>query len=208
MKKNTLIWVTLFLMNVNVFAQAGFDKHPNTSGKGWHTLFNKDITNAIYPQGVWSVERGVMTATKDEAIWSEKQYDDFILDLEFKNAPGTNSGVIVHATETEEWIPHSVEIQIADDYSEQWSKAEPNWQCAAIFGHQPVTKRTVKPAGEWNHFTVTCKGQKIWIVLNGELVNECDMSLFTSATVNPDSTKIPSWLKNPMATLTLHGHIG
>lgn len=208
MKKNTLIWVTLFLMNVSVFAQAGFDKHPNTSGKGWHTLFNEDITNAIYPQGVWSVEGGVMTATKDEAIWSEKQYDDFILDLEFKNAPGTNSGVIVHATETEEWIPHSVEIQIADDYSEQWSKAETNWQCAAIFGHQPVTKRTVKPAGEWNHFTVTCKGQKIWIVLNGELVNECDMSLFTSATVNPDGTKIPSWLKNPMATLPLHGHIG
>ena len=208
MKKNSLFFITFSLMNVFAFAQRDFDKHPNTSGKGWVNMFNDSLTNAIYPPGVWSITDGVMTATKDEAIWSEKEYDDFILDLEFKNAPGTNSGVIVHATETKEWIPHSVEIQIADDYSEQWSKAAPYWQCAAVFGHQPVTKRTVKPAGEWNHFSITCKGKKIWIVLNGELVNECDMGLFTSAKTNPDGTEVPSWLPNPMASLPLHGRIG
>jgi hypothetical protein len=77
-----------------------------------------------------------------------------------------------------------------------------------VFGHQAVTKRTVKKPGEWNHYTITCRGRKIWIVLNGELVNTCSMSLFTSAKTNPDGTKIPDWLSNPMSTLPLHGHVG
>ena len=131
-----------------------------------------------------------------------------MLDLEFKNAEGTNSGVIVHATDIKDWIPHSVEIQIADDYADEWAKSPPSWQCAAIFGHQAATKHTVKKPGEWNHYTITCKGKKIWVVLNGELVNECDMSLFTSATKNPDGSEVPKWLPNPMASLPLHGHIG
>src|SRR5689334_16361643 len=102
-------------------AQAVYDKHPDTSAEGWVNLFNDSLTNAIYTKEVWSVTDSVLSATKDEAIWSEKEYDDFMLDLEFKNAEGTNSGVVVHATDIKEWIPHSVEIQIADDYADEWA---------------------------------------------------------------------------------------
>ncbi len=209
MKKITLLcFAFICVVNNYLFAQAAYDKHPNTSDEGWTNLFNDNLTNAIYGKGVWSVANGVLTATRDSAIWSEKAYDDFMLDLEFKNAEGTNSGVIVHATDIKEWIPHSVEIQIADDYADEWAKSPPSWQCAAIFGHQPATKHTVKKPGEWNHYTITCKGKKIWVVLNGELVNECDMSLFTSAKTNPDGSEVPEWLPNPMASLPMHGHIG
>lgn len=207
MKKIIALFIVLPYA-MNVFGQDDYSKHPGTSTEDWTNLFNNDLSNAIYAKDVWTVTDGVLTASKDDAIWSEKEYDDFILDLEFKNADGTNSGVIVHASDIKEWIPHSVEIQIADDYSEEWSKVVPSWQCAAIFGHQAATKRTVKKFGEWNHYTITCKGKKIWVVLNGELVNECDMSLFTSAKTNPDGSEIPEWLSNPMATLPLHGHIG
>jgi len=209
MKKIMIVFFAI-LCSINYYASAqlGYDKHPNTSGAGWTNLFKADLSNAIFEKAVWSVSDGVITASKDEALWSEKEYDNFILDLEFKNADSTNSGVIVHASDIKEWIPHSVEIQIADDYSEEWSKVAPSWQCAAIFGHQAATKRTVKKPGEWNHYTITCVGKKIWIVLNGELVNVCDMSLYTSAKTNPDGSEIPSWLSNPMASLPLHGHIG
>jgi hypothetical protein len=198
----------LSLFTLQLRAQDTPYLHPDTHLAGWSELFNASLTNAIFPKGIWSITDGVITATKDEALWSEKAYDDFVLDLEFKNADGTNSGVIVHASELEEWVPHSVEIQIADDYSAEWSKAPATWQCAAIFGHQAATKHVVKKPGEWNHYTITCKGRKIWIVLNGELVNSCDMSLYTSATKNLDGSKAPDWLSNPMATLPLHGHIG
>jgi len=208
MKKIILFYFAILLFNSFLFAQDNPGRHPNTSGEGWVNVFNNDLSNAIFPKGIWTISDGVMTASADEAIWSEKTYNDFVLDLEFKNAEGTNSGVIVHASNIEEWIPHSVEIQIADDYSKEWSKAPATWQCAAVFGHQAATKHIVKPAGEWNHYTITCKGRKIWIVLNGELVNEFDMSLYTSGKTNPDGSEIPSWLPNPLSEIPLTGHIG
>jgi hypothetical protein len=51
-------------------------------------------------------------------------------------------------------------------------------------------------------------GKKIAVVLNGELVAEMDMSLWTSAKSNPDGSEIPSWLSKPVAELPLRGHIG
>jgi hypothetical protein len=203
-----LCLIILSAGNYQAMAQVSYDKHPNTTGAGWTNLFKPDLSNAVFEKGVWTVHDGVITASKDEALWSEKEYDNFMLDLEFKNADSTNSGVMVHATDIKDWIPHSVEIQIADDYSSEWSKVAPSWQCAAIFGHQGPTKRTVKKPGQWDHYTITCVGKKIWVVLNGELVNVCDMGLYTSAKKNPDGTDIPAWLSNPMASLPLHGHVG
>ncbi len=210
MRRINVIAIVLLcvLTTVGAVAQKKEYIHPNTSKKGWKPLFDSTLSNATYPAGVWSVTDGVLTATKDESIWSQKEYDNFILDLDFKNADGTNSGVIVHASDTKDWIPHSVEIQICDDYSKEWSKADPDWQCASIFGHQPAANKSLKRPGEWNHYTITCKDRMIWVVLNGTLVNTCDMSKFTSAKQNPDGTVPPGWLSNPMATLPLHGHIG
>jgi len=204
MKKAKLYFLLLLVaFSMQVVAQ----KKSNTM-KGFENLFGTNLSNAIYNPAIWKDSNGVITAYKDECIWSKDQYDDFILDLDFQTADGTNSGVIVHATEIVEWIPHSVEIQIADDYSKEWSKADPTWQCAAIFGHKAATNKSLKPAGEWNHYTITCKGKMITIVLNGTKVNECNMDHYTSSKTNPDGTNIPSWLSNPMSTLGLHGHVG
>jgi len=196
------------LLSIHSFAQDTAYIHPDTSGSGWVDMFNSDLDNAVYLSGVWSDSAGIITATKDEALWSKDEYDNFILDLDFMNADGTNSGVMVHATDMKDWIPHSVEIQIADDYSKEWGGAAPTWQCAAIFGHQAAVNKTLHRPGQWNHYTITCIGRKIWVVLNGTLVNTCDMGQFTSAKTNPDGSEVPSWLSNPMATLPLHGHIG
>lgn len=171
-------------------------------------LFNDDLSNADYPAGVWSIKDGVITATEDKCIWTQKEYDNFILELEFKTAEGTNSGVIVYCTDTGNWIPNSVEIQIADDYSEEWSKADKTWQCAAIFGHLAAKERRVKKPGEWNTMKVACKDKMIHVILNGSLVTEMDMSLWTSATKNPDGSDIPSWLSTPFSVLPTQGKIG
>lgn len=46
------------------------------------------------------------------------------------------------------------------------------------------------------------------MILNGELVTELDMALWTSAETNPDGSEIPSWLSKPLAELPTFGHIG
>jgi hypothetical protein len=180
--------------------------HPDTSG--WSDLFAPDLSDAVYPEGIWTFAEGVLTASEDQCIWTDKDYDNFILDLEFKNAPETNSGVIVYCSNMKQWIPNSVEIQIADDYSEKWGKAPATWQCGAAFGRLAAAKRTVKKPGEWNRMTITCKDSMIYVALNGELVTELDMRKWTDAKKNPDGSDIPAWLSKPLAELPTKGRIG
>jgi hypothetical protein len=101
-----------------------------------------------------------------------------------------------------------VEIQIADDFADEWKNQPKTWQCAAIFGHLPAKKSLVKKPGEWNRMTIICRDKEIKVVLNGEMVTEMDMSLWKSAKKNPDGSEIPSWLSTPFAELPTHGKIG
>ena len=180
--------------------------HPDSST--WENLLTEDLSGATFPKGVWFWQDGALTATKDECIWTKKQYENFVVDLEFKTAPGTNSGVIVYCSDAKNWIPNSIEIQIADDFAEKWAKSPKTWQCAAIFGRLAPTKSVVKKPGEWNRMTITCQGPMIYVLLNGELVTQIDLKKWTSKTTNPDGSKIPPWLSKPAAELPTVGHIG
>ena len=176
--------------------------------KGWVDLFSADLSNAEFPAGIWTFSDGILTASEDQCIWTKKDYRNFTLDLEFKTAEGTNSGVIVYCSDTKDWIPNSVEIQIADDYAKEWAESPKTWQCGAIFGHLAPMVSAVKNPGEWNQFTITCKEQIIQVTLNGKKVNEMNMALWTSAKTNPDGSEIPSWLSTPFAQLPTYGRIG
>ena len=182
------------------------DGHPNSAK--WNNLFAADLSDAIAPAGVWTFTDGILTASEDQCIWTKCQFADFTVDLEFKTAEGTNSGVVVYCTNMENWIPNSVEIQIADDFAKQWAESPKTWQCGAIFGHLAPTVSMVKKPGEWNRFTVTCKGKMIRVMLNGMVVSEMNMDLWTSAKTNPDGSEIPSWLSTPFSELATRGHIG
>jgi len=188
-------------------AETGLTEHPDTSG--WENLFAADLSNTEAKEGVWTVEDGVLTASEDEAIWTKKDYEDFILDLEFKTAPETNSGVLVRCSNTKDWIPNAIEIQIADDHSEKWGDAPETWRCGAVFGHLPASKQNVvKKPGEWNRITVRCVGQQMDVVMNDAPIISMDMSQWTSAKTNPDGSEIPPWLSKPVAELPTHGRIG
>jgi len=171
-------------------------------------LFAADLSNAEFPEGIWTFTDGILTASEDQCIWTKKDYKNFILDLDFKTAEGTNSGVIVYCSDTENWIPNSVEIQIADDFAKQWAESPKTWQCGAIFGHLAPTKSMVKKPGEWNHMTVTCTGKNIQVDINGEKVSDMNMNLWTNAKTNPDGSEIPAWLSTPFAELPTVGKIG
>ena len=189
-------------------AEAPAAAAPAVAEPAWTPLFAADLSDAEFPAGIWTVSDGVITASEDQVLWAKPEYENFVLDLEFMTAPGTNSGVIVYCADTANWIPNSVEIQIADDFAEEWAKSPATWHCGAIFGHLAPTKSAVKPAGEWNHYTVTCAGKRITVELNGEKVTDMDMSLWTSAKTNPDGSEIPTWLSRPKAELATRGRIG
>ena len=110
----------------------------------WEKLFTGDLSDAVFPKGVWSVKDGLLSATKDECIWTKKQYENFTFDLEFKTEVNSNSGVIVYCSDRPNWIPNSVEVQILDDFGSEAAQVPPTWKCAGIFGRLAPKKSMVK----------------------------------------------------------------
>jgi hypothetical protein len=181
--------------------------HPDSSG--WQDLFAVDLSNAIFPKGIWYHEGGLLTASEDQCIWTKEKYGDCILDLEFKCGPAANSGVFLHCNSIENFVTDSVEVQILDDHDPKWAPVANTWKCGGIFGRLAPTTCAVKKAGEWNRMTITCKGPMIYVLLNGTPTATFDARKWTDAKKNPDGSDVPEWLaKKPAAEIGLHGHIG
>lgn len=209
--KNGMVLCAIFvsLMAGAFAAPAGEEpfSHPKSTA-GWEDLFASDLSNAIYPAGIWSFVDGELTATEDQAIWTKADYEDFILDLEFKNSPAANSGVFLHCSDMEKWVTSCIEVQILDDYADKWAKVDANWKCGGIFGRLAPAKQAVKPAGEWNHYTIRCVGKMVDVVLNGEAMLAMDMSKWTEVGKNPDGSSAPEWLGGPLSAMATKGKIG
>jgi hypothetical protein len=185
--------------------------HPDSSTADWQPLFADDLSNTTLAKGdhAWVLESpgGHFRADIDRMLFTKDTYENFILDFEFKNAPGTNSGIILFCSDPNNWIPNSIEVQIADDFDPKWS-AKPDTRCGAFYGRQKPTAFTVKKPGEWNHGTVACIGTKVQVRLNDVFVNQFDITDFKDAKKNPDGTIAPPWLSKPPAGLPVKGHIG
>jgi hypothetical protein len=65
---------------------------PDTSG--WKNLFAADLSNAVDASG-WQFDGKELVAKNHDTIWTKESYGDFILDLEFKVAKESNSGVFL-----------------------------------------------------------------------------------------------------------------
>ena len=162
-----------------------------------------------FDSGVWTKDAaGVITASKDAAIWSAVDYENFVLDFEYKLDPAANSSVIIYATDVKNWIPGSVEIQLLDDNDKKWAKDAPFLKNSSLYGHLAPLATPAKPAGEWNHMTVIAKGQDIKLFLNGVKTIDTNISQWTSAKKNPDGSDIPPWLSTPWATIPTKGRVG
>lgn len=206
--KISLLTCMLIVAAISGFSQINLplDNHPDT--RGWNDLFKKDLSNAEFPPDIWTFKKGILTADKDQLIFSKIEYENFILDLEFNMEPGANSGIMVYCTDKKDFVPHSVEIQISDDTHEEWANWPGSWKCGAIFGHLAPSEKVARKPGEWNHMTIACKAQMIYVVLNGRPIITMDMSKWISAKINPDGSEIPKWLSTPLSELDTNGFIG
>ena len=187
--------------------------HAKTWEKGWQRPFagGKLEANADFEKGVWhKAEWGgqVVTAEKDSALWLKGDWQNFVLDFEYKLDPAANSGVIIYASDVKNWIPNSVEVQLLDDVADKWKNDPPRLKNGGLYGHVGPAKSNVRKAGEWNRMTVFAQGKRVKVIVNGQVTVDEDLSKYTSAKTNPDGTPIQPWLSRPLADLPTHGAIG
>jgi hypothetical protein len=177
--------------------------HPDTSS--WGDLLKSDLSNTIGAEG-WTVQNGVLVAKDHTTLWTKDSYANFILDLEFKVAKESNSGVFLRSGNIKN-VLSALEIQVHDS-----TDGTKYGMVGAIYDAIPPAKSMAKPVGEWNRFTITCRDSKVTVVFNGEKVIDADLNNWPEVKKNPDGTpnKFPVALKDfarqgPLGFQGLHG---
>ncbi len=170
---------------------------PKLDDQGFVTLFNgKDLTGWKTSAGSrWVVEHGAVTL-KDRGdgrehnydyLWTEKTYSDFVLDLEFKIPERANSGVFLRTSDLKDPVYTGIEIQVANSYGQkQLSRGA---TAGAVYDCLAPTKNAVKRPGQWNRCQITCRDNRIIVVLNGQRIIDMDLNRWTEPHRNPDGTK-------------------
>lgn len=179
--------VLVISMAMALLVAAGFSVTwaADSDDEGFVPMFNgKDLTG-WKTEGNWVVEKDGVVALKPRPgekgwqryksyIWAEKQYGDFIIDLEYKYEKTGNSGLFFRVGSLENPVKSGMEVQILDTYGHP-DATGPHDSGGVIKTIGP-TKNVTKPAGEWNRLTVTAKGSRLKVVLNGEQVVDVDLS--------------------------------
>lgn len=116
----------------------------------------------------WRVENGELVNDGHGLyLTSEKDYGDFELHLEYKALPKGDSGVYLRGTpQVQIWDPSEPDpsgLGRALGSGGLWNnrKGSP--------GKDPL-KKMDKPLGEWNSLKLTMVGERVTVVLNGEVV--------------------------------------
>lgn len=172
----------------------------------YKNLFNNDLSNAVMKPGSWGFDSGGVLASKAAKghgldLWTKERYGNFILQLDFKVPEGGNSGVFIRTGSIEHWLNTATEVQIHSS-----TDGSPHGQCGAIYDCLSPAKMAVKPAGEWNHYVITCIDSKIYVNLNGEDIIDMDLDLWTQPHKNPDGS--PNKFNTAYKDMPREGHIG
>ena len=164
---------------------------------GFTPLFDgKDLKGWKTVSSHWAVENGIISLKdrtdneehNDSYLWTERQYGDFVLDLEYKTPPlpgDANSGVFLRTTDTADPVPTGIEIQILN--------LKPD---ARLVRNSPgsiydlvAPSKNMHRAGDWNRYIITCDKSKITVNLNGAVVSQADLDQWPDVGKNPDGSK-------------------
>jgi hypothetical protein len=184
----------------------GAGKRGKKAEAGFVELFNgKDLTGWVGNTTGYKVADGVMTWTAGGNIYTEKEFSDFDVKLEFKLPPGGNNGLGIRAPLKGDAAYAGMEIQILDDASDKFKNIKPYQHCGSIYGTVAAQPGHVKPAGEWNQMEVIAVGTKIKVILNGFTVTDADIAPFIESGQTPDHKQHPG-LKNKAGHIGFLGH--
>lgn len=155
----------VFLFGLLSPAEAS-DFFDGSSLSNWTTQDGKPVTRG------WIVEDGVIHLDLSEGkaghIITNRDYENFVLDFEFKVAKGGNSGIKYRVRDYDGKLL-GCEYQVFDDA--QNDKLPEDRMTASLYEvYEPSSSRVLNPAGEWNSGRIVVNGRHIEHWLNGQLV--------------------------------------
>ncbi|MCI0682870.1 MAG: DUF1080 domain-containing protein [Gemmataceae bacterium] len=191
-------------------AALGLGAAPRAGDDGWIKLFNgKDFTGwkkfldpkkkDADPDKIWTIKEGVIycEGSVNGYLITEKEYRNYVLKLQWRWGDrvhvkyGRNSGVFVHVAGPDKIWPKSVEAQLmADHAGDFWLvgdfklTVDPKRQDPKVARHYYRMKDKVEnKLGEWNQYEITCQGDSVKLVINGQLVNRGENAELTKGKI-------------------------
>ena len=186
MKSVKLTYFVTFLMSACMFItfMSGWSPLQGEDKDGWVDLLaGDDLSKNWTTKGNWSLnDDGVVTlvprkgekgwARFDAYLWLKKEYKDFEIEFDYKVQRRGNSGFYFHVGDMKSPVAKGIEVQIYDSHGKPADKKLSDHDSGGIIPGIPPTKNPAKPANEWNHFHIICKGGRLTVKLNEEVVND------------------------------------
>ncbi len=150
-----------------------------TSTKGWHLFNHGDIPSA------WSADSGNLVCNphaknvKHGDLVSDKEYENFDLQFEWKISRAGNSGVFIDVQERQDLgttFSTGPEYQLLDDQNmEADYLKDASHKAASIFGVIPNNSSSVPKSGAWNQSRILQQNGKLTFWLNGVQTIQVDL---------------------------------
>lgn len=143
---------------------------------GWRLLFDGHSFEGFRgyrkegPGTGWVVEDGALVCRGPNAgdLVTTETFERFELELEFRIAPGGNSGVMFHVTESQPkpWMS-GPEIQILDSAAGLHSQRTDPQQTGWLYQLYEAKPDSTRPAGEWNRLSLRVAPDSGQVCING-----------------------------------------
>jgi hypothetical protein len=147
------------------------------SGTGWALCDKKPLpkdnvqADGLNPHGTGSY-----------LVVHESKFGDFVFDFDYKLSKGCNSGVFLRTSDLGNPVYTGIEVALDDTTGNGMHDA------GALYDLVAPVENAQKPAGEWNHMTITARGPKIAVVLNGKEVSTIDLDEWLVPGKRPDGS--------------------
>lgn len=174
-------WRNLFIREIPADEATTLLQKPGKDD--FQTVFNgKDFTGWSGQLESYEVKDGAIYCKpkKGGNVFTNEQYNDFVVRLEYKVPPGGNNGLAIrYPGKGRASADAMCEIQILDDDAPKHAKIDPRQANGSAYGMAPSQRGYQRPANEWNFMEVTVRGSQIQVELNGTRIMDTDLSKIT-----------------------------
>lgn len=140
--------------------------------EGWHSYLKKEASSK------WQVEdKAIVLMAKGAGdLLTDKEYENFELELEWKISEGGNSGILFHVHEDAQYRASDLtgpEMQVLDNERHPNAKQGPNRTAGSLFDMiAPSDPTACKPAGQWNKARIRVRDSHVEYYLNEKKIVE------------------------------------
>lgn len=196
--------------------------------EGWELLFDGKSLDGWKRYGsdtigpLWSVKEGAIVCDGEGlgegsgkhggSLMTEREFGNFELTLEWKIAPGGNSGILYHVVEDTAYnydYETGPEYQVLDDKGWKGEDLKDSQLAGSSYDMFAASKsKNLKPAGEWNTARIIYNSGYVEHWLNGEKVVSFDETSeeFMNRYKESKWVNHPGWNKYKVGAISLQDH--